>query len=90
VLVPPQVAPHLTHRPIVELTIAGSEAADLAKFDYVMLDLRRPGFGSSPEVVAVLLDRLQNASAFQLAFEQDEIYLFVRQSAIDNNPGEGQ
>ena len=90
VLVPPQVAPHLTHRPIVELTIAGSEAADLSKFDYVMLDLRRPGFGSSPEVVAELLQRLQNASAFQLAFEQDEIYLFVRQSAIDNNPDEGQ
>ncbi|MBE9128865.1 MULTISPECIES: DUF2079 domain-containing protein [unclassified Coleofasciculus] len=80
VLVPAQVAPHLTHRPIVKLAIAGSESADLAEFDYVLLNMRHPGWGSSLQVATSLLERLKNTPEFQLSYQRDEVYLFIKES----------
>jgi len=76
VLVPSQVAPHLSHRPLVKLAIAGSESAELTPFEYVLLNLRHPGFGSTPQVVISLLERLKKMPEFQLTYQRDDVFLF--------------
>ncbi|MBD0304072.1 MAG: DUF2079 domain-containing protein [Tolypothrix sp. T3-bin4] len=76
VLVPSQVAPHLSHRPLVKLAIAGSESAELTPFQYVLLNLRHPGFGSTPQVVISLLERLKKMPEFQLTYQRDDVFLF--------------
>ncbi|MCA1994969.1 MAG: DUF2079 domain-containing protein [Coleofasciculus sp. S288] len=80
VLTPPQVAPHLTHRPIVKVAITGSESAKLSEFEYVLLNLRHPGFGSTPQVAATLLERLKTMPEFQLTYQSDDVYLFEKRS----------
>lgn len=76
VLTASQIAPHLTHRPVVKLAIKGTESTNLSEFEYVLLNLPHPGFGSTPEVVATLLERLRNASEFQLTYQRDDVYLY--------------
>ncbi len=78
VLVPTHVAPHLTHRTIVKLTTNGSESAKLTEFEYVLLDVRHPGWSSSRLVATSLLERLKNAPEFKLSYQRDEVYLFKR------------
>jgi uncharacterized membrane protein len=72
------VVPHLTHRPLIHFTTGDSLAADLTQYEFVLLNLRHPGFGSSPELAQQLLARLQTAEDFQITFNQDEVYLFRR------------
>jgi uncharacterized membrane protein len=75
-----QVAPHLTHRPVVKLAIQGSESVDLAEFEYVLLNLRHPGWSSSRQVVTHLLERLKTTSRFQLTYQRDDVFLFTKTS----------
>jgi uncharacterized membrane protein len=82
ILVPAQVAPHLTHRSIVKLTTEGSELANLTEFDYVLLNLRHPGWGSTPQVVGSLLARMKNEPDFKVISQRDDVYLFGRKSTI--------
>lgn len=78
ILVPAQVAPHLTHRPMVKLTTKGSETSNLSLIDYVMLNFRHPGWASSPEVMAALRQRLEQMPEFQLSYHQEDVFLFER------------
>jgi uncharacterized membrane protein len=78
VLTPAEVAPHLTHRPVVKLVITGSESVNLAEFEYVLLNLRHPGWNSSPQVAASILERLKKAPAFQLTYQRDDVFLFTK------------
>lgn len=78
VLAPPEVAPHLTHRSIIKLVIAGSESAELTEFDYVLLNLPHPGFGSTPQVPSTLLARLKTIPEFRLTYQNDDVYLFKK------------
>ena len=80
VLTPDPVAPHLSHRPVVKLAMTGSESADLTQFEYVLLNLRHPGFGSSPEVASSLLAGVKNTPEFQLTYQRDDVYLFTKKS----------
>lgn len=80
ILTSSSVAPHLTHRPMIKLTNTGSESADLQEFEYVLLNQRHPGFGSTPEVVPRLLERLKNIPEFQLTYQRDDVYLFRKKA----------
>ncbi len=80
VLVPAQVAPHVTHRPVVELAIAGSESANLTEYESVLVNVRHPGWRSSPQVAASLLERLRKTPEFQLSYQRDDVYLFTKKS----------
>lgn len=80
VLVPADVAPHLTHRSLVKLAIKGSESADLAEFEYILLNVRHPGWQSSPQVATSLVERLKNTPTFQLTYQRDDVYLFQKQA----------
>ena len=77
VLTTGEIAPHLTHRPIVKLTFNGTESIDLNDFKYILLDLKHPGWNSSIEVMDKLKVRAQASKLFNLEYQQDEIYLFI-------------
>jgi len=78
VLTTSHVAPHLTHRPVVKLTEAHTPPANLAEFDYVLLNLRYPGWMSDRAFVQNLVTQLANNPQFQLKYQQDDIYLFAK------------
>lgn len=71
------IAPHLTHRPLLQFTNP-AVAPNLQNFDYVLLNLRHPVWPSHPEFARSLQLQLQTDPQFRLAFRQDEVYLFVK------------
>src|SRR6476661_243059 len=78
VLTTAQIAPHLAHRPVVKLTHAKAPPANLAEFDYVLLNLRYPGWMSDREFVKNLITKLKNNPQFQLKYQRDDVYLFIK------------
>lgn len=78
VLTTAQIAPHLAHRPVVKLTQAHAPPANLAEFDYVLLNLRYPGWMSDRAFVENLVTKLKNTPQFQLKYQRDDIYLFTK------------
>ncbi len=80
VLAPSQVTPHLTHRPFIKLAQQGSEILELNQFEYVFLNLRHPGFGSTQQVATRLLERLKKTPEFKLTYQRDDVFLFRKKS----------
>ena len=78
VLTTTDIAPHLTHRPLLGLSDRDFDPEELEKFAYILLNLRHPGWGSSPEIAEALLAKLKQASTFELKFRQDDVFLFTR------------
>ncbi|MEG4850149.1 DUF2079 domain-containing protein [Microcoleus sp. B5-D4] len=78
VLTTAQIAPHLAHRPVVRFTQANAPPANLAEFDYVLLNLRYPGWMSDRDFVNNLVTKLKNTPQFQLKYQRDDIYLFTK------------
>ena len=70
------IAPHLTHRQIIELP----ETADtnLDRFNYVLLNSRYPGFASSDSIMEDLITQLKKETNWQLKYQQDDVYLFEK------------
>jgi len=75
-----EIAPHLTHRPLVKLTTNGSESLDLNQFDYVLLNLRHPGWESSPELLNQFREKVEKISEFQLSYQKDDVILFSKKT----------
>lgn len=71
------IAPHLTHRRLIDFVDELSPPTDLTQFDYVLLNVRHSGGTSSPEFAASLVNQLKNAELFQLGYQRDDVYLFV-------------
>ncbi|MEG3894163.1 MULTISPECIES: DUF2079 domain-containing protein [unclassified Microcoleus] len=78
VLTTSHIAPHLTHRPVVKLTQAHAPPANLAEFEYVLLNQRYPGWMSDRAFVDNLITKLKNTPQFQLKYQRDDIYLFTK------------
>ncbi|MCZ0901310.1 DUF2079 domain-containing protein, partial [Microcoleus sp. HI-ES] len=78
VLTTAQIAPHLAHRPVVKLTQANAPPANFAEFDYVLLNLRYPGWMSDRAFVENLVTQLKNTPQFQLKYQRDDIYIFTK------------
>ena len=74
VLTTSPIAPHLTHRSVVQLATA--ESIDLSQFKYILLDRHHSGWASSPEIVTSLVGRLEQMPEFQLRYQQDGVFLF--------------
>jgi hypothetical protein len=81
------IAPHLSNRPIVKLALADTPTADLvaatsadwSKIDYVLLNVRHPGGLSTKEYAASLVEKFKQDKAYQLRYQRDDVYLFVKQ-----------
>ena len=78
VLTTSDIAPHLTHRSIVGMTNTDLDYEELEKFKYILLNLRHPGWGSSPEIARSIFTKLKQTPKFQLEFEQDDVFLFIK------------
>lgn len=78
VLTTHEIAPHLTHRRVVKFTDANSPPANFTEFDYILLNLRHPGWNSNPEFAAGLANRLKNTQEFNLSYQHDDVYLFKK------------
>jgi len=72
------ITPHVTHRPLVKVAIQGTENTELNQFQYVLLNLRHPGWMSDRPLQQTLVNRLQQSDRFQLQLQQDDVYLFVK------------
>ncbi|OKH60524.1 DUF2079 domain-containing protein [Scytonema sp. HK-05] len=78
VLTTAEIAPHLTHRPVVKLTSVYSPPHNLAEFDYILLDVTHPGWQSNREFASNLVNQLKNTQLFQLRYQRDGVHLFVK------------
>lgn len=76
VLTTSQMAPHLTHRPLVTLAEPGSENLDLSPYEHVLLNTQHPGWASSAETVQALVERLYREPSWQRTYEQGGVLLF--------------
>jgi uncharacterized membrane protein len=78
VLTTAELAPHLTHRTVVEMTDLSRPTPRLDRFDFVLLSLREPGWRSSVAMTLRLLRDLKSEPSFQCVFRQDGVFLFKR------------
>lgn len=73
------ITPHLTHRKLISFKY---NPQDLDKFHYILLNLRHPGWAASATDYQNLVNQLQTKSEFQLQYQKDDVYLFVKKSPI--------
>ncbi len=78
VLTTTDIAPHLTHRPLVQLATIGSESNDLSEIKYVLLNFRHPGWASSIETVQILGEKLRQMPEFKLQYQRDDVILLIK------------
>ena len=76
VLTSPQIAPHLTHRPVVKLGIKDMESIDVNNFDYILLNVRYPSWPNSKKTVINLVEQLKRNKKFISIYGQDSVFLF--------------
>ncbi|WP_278559636.1 DUF2079 domain-containing protein [Fischerella thermalis] len=81
VLTTHSIAPHLSHRPMIQFVddISGSPPS-FTPFDYILLNVRHPDGTRNPEFAANLVNQLKNHQLFQLVYQRDGVYLFVKRS----------
>jgi uncharacterized membrane protein len=77
-----EISPHLSHRKYIQLTNATSQLLNLNLFDYVLLNIRHPGWLSTKEFSVNLLKELQNHKVFELRYQRDDVYLFVKKRLL--------
>ncbi len=78
VLTADHIAPHLTHRPVIMLATKGADSLDLSSFKYILLNASYPGWGSSPELIESLVNRLKSRSQFKLIYRKNQVFLFFK------------
>ncbi|WP_369797100.1 DUF2079 domain-containing protein [Kamptonema formosum] len=77
VLTAHEIAPHLTHRQVVRFTDV-SAPPRISEFDYILLNVRHPGWRSTEEFAAGLVGEVKNSRQFELVYQRDDVYLFVK------------
>lgn len=85
VLTTHEIAPHLTHRKKIKFTDANSPPANLAEFDYILLNLRHPGWKSNPDFAASLVNQIKTTQEFTQPYQRDDVYLFKKLTVVSGN-----
>jgi uncharacterized membrane protein len=80
-LISNHLAPHFSHRPMIE--IVGPDAAnlDVDRYRQVLLDHRHPGWNATPELLAAIRARLMQSGQWSLRFDQGGLWLWEHRSA---------
>ncbi|WP_242031180.1 DUF2079 domain-containing protein [Anabaena sp. FACHB-1237] len=73
-----EISPHLSNRELIKFTDAGSPIQNLDIFDYVLLNVRHPGWRSNQEFAQNLVQKLENNPNFQKQYHQDDVFLFLK------------
>lgn len=76
VLTTPFIAPHLSHRPHIQLVQKDFNVETLPTFQAILLNQRTPGLELVPEDIQTLRNTLEIRPEFTLIFAQDDIYLY--------------
>ncbi len=79
VLTTHNIVPHLTHRSSIRFTLADAPP-DLAQFEYVLLNVRHPGWQSTTAFAKSLVNQLDGDRAFQRNYQRDGVYLYRRRT----------
>jgi uncharacterized membrane protein len=83
VLTTAKMIPHLSHRSLIKVaseTIPKDETGKLnyGGFDYILLNVRYPILTSTREFAQSLAQQIKTDSRYQLAFQESDVYLFVK------------
>ncbi|OUL26317.1 DUF2079 domain-containing protein [Nostoc sp. 106C] len=73
-----QISSHLSEREFIKFTNTDSPPGDFTSFDYVLLNVRHPGWASNREFAISLVNRLESNSRFKLQYQRDNVYLFIK------------
>ncbi|MEA5552993.1 DUF2079 domain-containing protein [Anabaena cylindrica UHCC 0172] len=73
-----QVTPHLSNRDLIKFTDADYQNQDLNIFDYVLLNVRHPGWASNQEFANKLVNEITNSPQFKITYRKDDVYLFEK------------
>jgi uncharacterized membrane protein len=74
-----EITPHLTHRKLIEFTNAELPPRELNQFDYILLNVRHPGWLSNRDFVTSLINQIQNNPQFKTIYQHNDVYLFTKQ-----------
>ena len=72
-----EIAPHVTHRPQVKMAFSNTPY-NLEKFDYILLNIRHPGYQSDRNYALNLVDQAKKIPSFKLKYQKDDVYLFAK------------
>ena len=72
------IIPHLTHRQVIKITNKDEPSEQITNFDYVLLNIRHPGYLSDRSFAENLLNQAQNNVNFQQVYQKDDVYLFEK------------
>ena len=78
VLTKSEIIPQLTHRQVIEIAGEESEKMNLNQFEYILLNLRHPGWGSTEETVKIISDRATKNPEFELTYDRDSVKLWQK------------
>jgi uncharacterized membrane protein len=85
-LTSPQIAPHLSHRPELELAIKAKEPFELSKYDSILINTRYPAWEDSQQTVTNLAADLRRSPQFKLQYDQDGVLLFQKNASSLPSP----
>lgn len=84
VLTTNRMAPHLTHRRLIQFVDDSTPlTTDLEQFEYVLLNVRHPYGSGNPEFAINFVNQLKSNRLFQLRYQRDGVYLFIHKDNVE-------
>ncbi len=77
VLTTASISPHLSHRQVINLAFREQTLKDALKFDYILMDVRYPGWNNDSQSARRLVEELKRSS-FKLIYQRTDVYLFQK------------
>jgi uncharacterized membrane protein len=77
VLTDNRLAPHFTHRRVIQLLSQVSSEMDVSEFEQIVLNLRHP-WPDTAETGVELFQKLSTDSQFSIIYQQDDVIVFNR------------
>ena len=78
VLTATEIVPHLSQRQVIRMALTESKLDNLQEFEHILLNLRHPGWLSSPETISKLISRIETEPNFKLTYQKDDVFLFQK------------
>jgi uncharacterized membrane protein len=78
VLTSTKIAPHLSHRSLIQMIDYKSLPDNFQKYDYLLFDLNRHNSAKNQKLVTNLFNKINETKSFELRSLQDEVFLFTK------------
>lgn len=80
VLTNENIAAHLSHRPEIKLIFQVDHPDEIDQFEQVLINSQHPGWGTSAEIQAQVLEHVKSSDHFRLHSRREGVYLFKSDS----------